>query len=161
MPCSSRMATIAEEVLFEIGMGIGMGLTRWMVDDVTQSAPGEVIVEEQCRLVGRAGALEERTEHADDDGAAAESGQGVTGSLRACGGIELVPVLRQSRRSRHVVVRAERDHENVGVVGRGIGDDPATARDQSRSPSLVGTPRQAWRCVDRGSTLRRPGADRT
>ena len=33
MPCSSSMATIAAEVLFEIGMGIGIGLTRWMVDD--------------------------------------------------------------------------------------------------------------------------------
>jgi len=27
------MATIADEVLFEIGIGIGIGLTRWMLDD--------------------------------------------------------------------------------------------------------------------------------
>ena len=33
MPCSSRIATIADEVRFEIGIGIGSGLTRWMVDD--------------------------------------------------------------------------------------------------------------------------------
>ncbi len=33
MPRSSRMAWIAAEVFFEIGIGAGNGLTRWIVDD--------------------------------------------------------------------------------------------------------------------------------
>ncbi len=81
----------------------------------------------RSRLAPRA--LEERTEHSDDDdGAAAEIGQCVTSSLRARGGVKLVPIFRQSRRRRHVVVSAERDHKNIGVVGRRVSDDSANLR---------------------------------
>ena len=85
-------------------------------------------MEEQCGLVWRPRALEERTEHSDDDGTAAEIGQCVTSSLRARGEVELVPIFRQSRCRRHVVVSAERDHKNVGVVGRRVSDDSASLR---------------------------------
>ncbi len=71
----------------------------------TQSAPGEVVVEKQCGLVWRPRALEDRSEHANDDAAPVEAGEGVTGSLGACGRVQLVPIIRQPRRSRLLVGR--------------------------------------------------------
>jgi hypothetical protein len=82
-------------------------------------------MEEQCGFVWCPRALEERTEHSDDDCAAGEIGECVTSSYRARGRVKFIPIFHQSRRRRHVVVSAERDHKNIGVIGRPICDDSA------------------------------------
>jgi hypothetical protein len=48
---------------------------------LTKSAPCEIVVEQQCGLVGRAWTLEERAEYTYDDGSAGEPGQCIAGML--------------------------------------------------------------------------------
>ena len=91
----------------------------------TQAALREVVVDEEGGLDRRSGALEERTEHTDDDRAALERRERVSGSLRAGEGVELEAVFHESRRRRNVIVGSECDDEDVGVVGGNVGDDSA------------------------------------
>jgi hypothetical protein len=66
----------ADKVLLELAMGIGIALTRRMVDDSRsphQKSPEEMVMEEHCGFIGASGRCEERTEHSDDVCTAATS----------------------------------------------------------------------------------------
>jgi hypothetical protein len=60
---------------------------------------------------------------AHDDGPALERGQQLAERLGAGDGVELVSAFGQPRRGGDVVVGAERDDDDVGVIGGAIGHD--------------------------------------
>ena len=88
----------------------------------------QVIVEQQGGLARRRWALERGTADADDGSAAREFGQHVGQPLRAGDGVELVPGLGEPWRGVEVVVGAERDDQDVGLVHTGIGRDTTRGR---------------------------------
>ena len=92
---------------------------------VPDTALGQVVVQEQGGLARRRRALERRSADADDRLAARERGQHLGHPLRAGDRVELVARLGEPGRRVEVVVGAERDDEDVGLVDPRIGRDPA------------------------------------
>ena len=116
MPRSSSIPMMASDVWSEIGMGCGIGVTRWMVLASLTPAREQVVVEHEGRLVWRRWALEESSEHGDDDVASAEGREKVTHPRRAGGGVELVAALLEARRRIRSQVRSEGHHQDVSFV---------------------------------------------
>ena len=68
---------MALETSSEIGIGLGMGVTRVIVHASRRPAPGEQVVEHEGRFVRCRRAFEEATQDGDDDVAVIEIGQDV------------------------------------------------------------------------------------
>ena len=92
----------------------------------------ELVVEQERALERRGRALVRLGEDAEQDRPAVELGQGVAHPLGAGDRVVLEAVLREAGDSVHVVLRAERDDEDVGVVGAAVGRDVPGRRDRSR-----------------------------
>ena len=92
---------------------------------VAHAALGQVVVQQQRALARRGRALERRSADADDRLAAGERRAARRQPLRAGDRVELVARLGEPGRRVEVVVGAERDDEDVGVVDARVGRDPA------------------------------------
>ena len=78
-------------------------------------------MEQERGLAGRGRALERRVTDADDRAAARERGKHLRQSRRAGKGIELVPCLGEPRRGIQVVIRAERQYQDVSLMHGPVG----------------------------------------
>ena len=96
----------------------------------------ELVVEQERALERRRRALVRLGEDADQDRPAGESGQGVAHPLGAGDRVVLEPALREAGDRVEVVLRAERDDEDVGVVRALVGRD-VTGGGVDRSDPLL------------------------
>jgi hypothetical protein len=91
-------------------------------------------VHQQRRLVRRRRAFERDTEDGDQEVAAGERRQPPAQPLRAGHRVELEAVVDEAGRAGRVVVGAESDDEDVGVVAARVGGDVARSRVDRRDP---------------------------
>ena len=93
-----------------------------MISAGVAHAPGdEVVVQQQRALARRRRALERGAADADDGVARRERRDDAGEPLGTVDRVELVAALGQAGRGLEVVVGAERDDEDVGLVGAGVG----------------------------------------
>ena len=104
---------------------------------VAYPALDELVVEEERALERRRRALERLAEDREEDRPAVERRQRVAQPLGAGNRVVLVAALGEPRRRGDVVLRAERDDENIGVVLAGVGRDMARRRIDRRDRLLV------------------------
>ena len=85
-------------------------------------------MQQQRRFAWRGRALERFAAHADDGRAPFETREHLAQREGSRDRVELVAALYQPWRRRHVVVGAERDHENVRVERSSVGHRPSGGR---------------------------------
>ena len=85
-------------------------------------------MEKQGGLARRRRALEGGATDADHGAPFGEARDEIPQSLRAGHGVKLVPALREPWRGLQVVVRAQRDNQNVGLVLATVRADPPPLR---------------------------------
>ena len=99
------------------GTGRCIGKVVVICTDVADALLREVLVQQERSLERRGRALERLPEHRDEDPAAVEVVQRVAQPLGAGERVVLVAAFLEARRGGHVVVGAEGDDQEVGVVG--------------------------------------------
>ena len=123
MPRSANAATSAREVSGDGGTGVPNGRTSVISQSLADAPRGEVVVQHQRGFARRRRALERRRADADDGPALRERGKHLAQPLGAGNGVELVAAFGEARRGVEVVVGAERDDQEVGLVGSAVGGD--------------------------------------
>ncbi len=124
---SARLELVAEPLRH---LGCDGNRPRHRRDDadlglVAEAALDELVVEEERALERRRRALERLAEDREEDRPAVERGQRVAQPLGAGDRVVLVAALGEAGRRGDVVLGAERDDEDVGVVLAAVGRDVA------------------------------------
>ena len=114
------------------GTGADIGAMTRISRLLPDSPLDELVVEEERALERRRRALVRLAEDADQDRPAGERGQRVAHPLGPGDRVVLEAALGEARRRVHVVLGAERDDEDVGVVRASVGRDVPARPGRSR-----------------------------
>ena len=120
MPRSANAASSAPDVSGDGGTGVGNGMTRVISQSSRTPRSRQVVVKHQRGLARRRRALERRPATPTIARPFVNVGQHVAQPLGAGHGVELVAALGEPGRRVQVVVGAERDDQDVGLVRAGV-----------------------------------------